>query len=262
MRLKSAQRVLMTISLITLAACDEVSFPVIGDEEFEAILTGAAQVPPVTTSASGTALFTVVDDTVLIFHVGLAPIDSTTAVHIHEGDASVGAGTLLVTLFTGASACRQNAGTALTITSSSVADPTVITTATAHGRTVGSTALVRIAGHAGSTPSVNGEHTATYTGTTTFTIPVNVTVGGTGGTAQRFTFINATSPRCRVGYSGPAGVGQRRPAQLTLLPTTYGATPQERMAELISRMRAGTAYVDVHTSVNSGGEVRGQVGVR
>lgn len=262
MRLKFAHRLLAALSLTGLAACDEVAFPVLGEEEFEATLTGADQVPPVATNASGTALFTVVEDTVLIFHVGLAAIDSTTAVHIHEGAAGVGGGTLLVSLFTGPSACRQNAGTALTITSSSVANPTVITTATAHGRTVGSTALVRIAGHSGSTPSLNGEHTATYTGASTFTIPVNTTVGGTGGTAQRFTLINTASPRCRVGYAGPAGVGQRRPAQLTLLPDTYGATPRERMAELIARMRAGTVYVDVHTGVNTGGEVRGQVAVR
>lgn len=66
------------------------------------------------------------------------------------------------------------------ITSSSVANPSVITTAAAHGLTTGMTVL--IAGHAGSSPSINGEQTVTVTSTTTFTIPVNVTVGGTGGT--------------------------------------------------------------------------------
>lgn len=66
------------------------------------------------------------------------------------------------------------------ITSSSVANPSVITTPVSHGLTSGMTVL--IAGHSGSTPSINGEQTATVTSTTTFTIPVNVSVGGTGGT--------------------------------------------------------------------------------
>ena len=66
------------------------------------------------------------------------------------------------------------------ITSSSVANPSVITTAKPHGLASGDTVL--IAGHAGSTPDINGEQTVTVVSTTTFTIPVNVTVGGTGGT--------------------------------------------------------------------------------
>jgi hypothetical protein len=66
------------------------------------------------------------------------------------------------------------------ITSSSVANPSVITTTVPHGLTDGQKVL--IAGHSGSTPDINGEHVATVTSTTTFTIPVNVTVGGTGGT--------------------------------------------------------------------------------
>lgn len=74
--------------------------------------------------------------------------------------------------------------TAKTITTSSVANPTVITTSAAHGYTTGD--AVRIKNHAGSTPNITGEWVITVTGTTTFTIPANVTVGGTGGTAKRF----------------------------------------------------------------------------
>jgi hypothetical protein len=68
-----------------------------------------------------------------------------------------------------------------TVTSSSVANPTVITTGAAHGFTTGDT--VTIASHAGSTPLLNGDHVLTVTAPTTFTVPVNVTIGGTGGTA-------------------------------------------------------------------------------
>jgi hypothetical protein len=65
------------------------------------------------------------------------------------------------------------------VTSSSVASPSVITTAT-HGLVSGQS--VTIAGHTGSTPDINGTHIVTVINATTFSIPVNVTVGGTGGT--------------------------------------------------------------------------------
>jgi hypothetical protein len=72
---------------------------------------------------------------------------------------------------------------AKTITTSSVADPTLITTSAAHALVVGS--VVVIAGHTGSTPTLNGAHVVTaIPSTTTFNIPVAVTVGGTGGTVQ------------------------------------------------------------------------------
>lgn len=83
---------------------------------------------------------------------------------------------------------------AATIATSSVANPTVITTTAPHGFTSGET--VTIATHAGSTPALNGAHVATVTGASTFTIPVNVSVGGTGGTATaaltRHTFTLAS----------------------------------------------------------------------
>lgn len=74
------------------------------------------------------------------------------------------------------------------ITSSSVANPTVITTVTPHGLITGD--VIIISSHAGSTPSINGQHTVTVTGASTFTIPVNVTVGGTGGTFIKVTSTN------------------------------------------------------------------------
>ena len=65
------------------------------------------------------------------------------------------------------------------VTSSSVANPTLITTGAVHGLASGD--KVSIQGHTGSTPALDGVYIATYVGTSTFTIPVNVTVGGTGG---------------------------------------------------------------------------------
>lgn len=68
-----------------------------------------------------------------------------------------------------------------TITSSSVANPTVIT-ATAHKLRTGDEVVV--AGHTGSTPSINGNYIVTVLSVNTVTVPVNATVGGTGGTLQ------------------------------------------------------------------------------
>jgi len=70
-----------------------------------------------------------------------------------------------------------------TIATSSIASPSVITTDAAHGLATGDT--VRIADHITAVPlaEVNADHVATVTADTTFTIPVNVTTGGTGGTA-------------------------------------------------------------------------------
>ena len=73
----------------------------------------------------------------------------------------------------------------IAITSSSASDPSILTTA-AHGITIGTTQVVTIASHSGSTPPINGTHAFTALTSTTGSIPVNVTVGGTGGTLQKY----------------------------------------------------------------------------
>ena len=243
-----------------VAACSEdIAYPILPAEEFTATLSGPDEVPAVSTAATGTALLAVFDDSILSFHVDVAGIDSTTAAHIHAGAAGV-PGPVIVSLFAGPSACKQNSGAPIAITSSSVGSPTRITTTTKHGiGAVGATALVRIAGHAGSTPSINNEYTATVVDTITFTIPAAVAVAGTGGTAQRFVLINVTSPRCRPAYTGFLAQGLLKASQLTELPTGYGATPRERLDSLLVLLRTGGAYVNVHNAVNSGGHIRGQI---
>lgn len=70
--------------------------------------------------------------------------------------------------------------TARTITSNSVANPTVIE-GSAHGQELGSEFVVYISEVSGSSPAISGAYVATAITTTSFSIPVNVTVGGTGG---------------------------------------------------------------------------------
>lgn len=73
------------------------------------------------------------------------------------------------------------------VVSSSVASPSVITSSTPHGLITGES--VTIAGHAGSTPALSGPYVVTVLTPTTFSIPVNVTVGGTGGTVAGSGFV-------------------------------------------------------------------------
>lgn len=71
-------------------------------------------------------------------------------------------------------------GKSVSVTSSSIANPSVITTGT-HTFVTGDT--VTIAGHTSVTPDINGNQVATRINATSFSIPVNVTDDGVGGTA-------------------------------------------------------------------------------
>ena len=103
------------------------------------------------------------------------------------------------------------------ITSSSVANPSVITTPVPHGLANGQ--LVLIAGHSGSTPSINASHVATVVTPTTFTIPVNVTVGGTGGTVVMANSVDGGVAYQQVtafsGFSGYIGTVRDSPDDIT-----------------------------------------------
>lgn len=101
----------------------------------------------------------------------------TYQVAVGEADQSPAGGTFEL-LFKGA-----------TISTSSVANPTVITTSTPHLLLTGDT--IFITGHTGSTPAIAGAYTIIKTGASTFTIPVNVSVGGTGGTVYLTTGTTA-----------------------------------------------------------------------
>ncbi len=91
------------------------------------------------------------------------------------------------------------------VTSSSVANPTLITCGSAHGLAVGD--QVYIKGHAGSTPKIDGEYEVLSTPlTTTFTIRVNVTVGGTGGTISKMVWTPNAS-LCQLDWlAGALGI--------------------------------------------------------
>ena len=71
---------------------------------------------------------------------------------------------------------------AIAISSADIGNPGTLHLAAAHNMRTGDTA--QIAGTTGYTPDINGEHTITVVDADSFTIPVNVTATGTGGTSQ------------------------------------------------------------------------------
>ncbi len=79
------------------------------------------------------------------------------------------------------------------ITSNTIANPSVVTTPIAHGLATGN--IIVISGVITSDPTINGEQTVTVISPTTFSVPVNVTTGGTGGT-----FVRANTTAGGVGY--------------------------------------------------------------
>jgi hypothetical protein len=87
---------------------------------------------------------------------------------------------------------KSRAHTGFTIATSSIASPTVITTDDAHSFVDGQTVV--IADHADSTPSLNGSHVISNVTGSTFTVPVAVTVAGSGGTATLL-WTAVTAPR-------------------------------------------------------------------
>lgn len=83
----------------------------------------------------------------------------------------------------------QHDGAIHTIVSNTLASPTVVTTADAHGFTTGQ--AVTIAGNSGSVPTINGSQVVTVISDTTFSIVVNCSTGGTGGTVVLTTPVTA-----------------------------------------------------------------------
>lgn len=119
----------------------------------------------------------------------------------------------------------------LTIVSSSVADPTVVTTRLPHGLATGDS--VSIAGHTGSTPALDGVYTVTVLGETTFTVPLAVTVAGTGGT------VAGPAPFAYV----PAAVRHATFAQAKFL-LAGGADAADRAEERAARRASSVSEAD------------------
>jgi len=107
---------------------------------------------------------------------------------------------------------------AIPIASISVANPGVITTSVPHGLTSGQKVLIS---GTTTTPSVNGQQTATVLTATTFSVPVNVTSGqaGAGGSLVLANTVNGGAGYLEVsdfsGFSGFVGKIRSSPDDVT-----------------------------------------------
>jgi len=88
---------------------------------------------------------------------------------------------------------------------------------------------------------------------------------GVNGGVAVWLCSNLASPPTPAGVPpcppAPAVVSGVIDASDVVGPSAQGIAPRE-LAELLAAIRAGTAYVNVHTSTYPGGEVRGQLGGR
>lgn len=98
---------LMAVGAVAgVASCDKVTFPTPApDEEFQAALTGANEVPPVTTTASASLYLAVSLDTFLVFRLDVTGIDSTNTARLYVAGAGVTGGDTVATLFAGPATC-------------------------------------------------------------------------------------------------------------------------------------------------------------
>lgn len=137
---------------------------------------------------------------------------------------------------------------AVSIATSLVASPTVISTLTPHGIPVGTTVLATISGHVGSTPAISGIYRAKATGASTLTLQTNaptpanvaVTVAGAGGTFR----ANLTAYE-NVAFDPVAGVPYER---INIVP----ATPRAAALSGASKIRRGFMQVTLCWPINVG----------
>lgn len=127
---------------------------------------------------------------------------------------------------------------AVAIVSSSVATATVITTLEPHRFVSGDT--VGIAGHVGSTPAIDGSHVLTVLTPTTFSIPVTVTIAGTGGTATRELAVEPLTleqGKLRAGLENWAPGDPREPLMTGFIAAARSKVEQDTGLALLQQTR-------------------------
>lgn len=111
---------------------------------------------------------------------------------------------------------KGRANITATVTSATVANPTILATAAAHGFTTGQTVV--ITEDTTASPALNGSYTLTVLTGTTFSIPLNVTVASSGASAVVYwTDLTVPSPV--------------QAAALVLLTHLYENRGQDQMAD-------------------------------
>jgi hypothetical protein len=140
---------------------------------------------------------------------------------------------------------RKTAGAAVvvTLTSNAIANPTSVLCAAPHGLVTGQT--VTIAGVSTSAPTINGVWTVTVIDSTHFSIPVNVTVAGSGGTVT----VAGTSVQVRLidvdNASAVVGTGLIASLNTSWLEETFAIALNLAAHHYELQIQGGNASADV-----------------
>ena len=281
MRSKRLALVIATLALVALpgaAAAVDPTQPAYGDT-----MTGAQNVPPIATSATGQGTFVISADgstiTYLITYSGLS--GTVTASHIHTGAAGVGggailpmtagpspmSGTLTAANFTAAGSITTFAEAVAAIRAGATYF-NLHTAANPGGEIRGQILAAGDAYFADFTGFQENPAVATSaTGSGTVVISVGgstitylVTYGGLSGTLNA-AHIHTGAVGANGGVILPLVAGPS-PMSGTLTASDFAASGTiTTFAEAVAAIRAGTTYFNLHTTANPGGELRGQIGV-
>jgi hypothetical protein len=101
----------LVLALGATAACDDEEPAAPAAERFSATLSGANEVPPVTTTASGTANFTAVGDTAISYTIAVNGLTGVTMGHIHAAAAGSNGGVVVWLLPPNGTAPQAASGT-------------------------------------------------------------------------------------------------------------------------------------------------------
>lgn len=146
---------------------------------------------------------------VYAFYVS-GPNDLPGLIYFEARSLSVGVFYLTTNNSTIASKFNPSLGTIFPITSNTLANPTVVTSAS-HGLTTGNTIVIS---GSNSTPIIDGIYTITRIDANTFSIPVNVTIAGTSGG-----WINTTLSQISTNEVNPNRLYYSKAQQPEAVPT-------------------------------------------
>jgi len=134
------------------------------------------------------------------------------------------------------------------IVSNSIANPSIVTTTGAHGLTTGQS--VTISSVVGSSPTINGQRIITVLSPTTFSIPVSVTVAGTGGRVTKSTGSFLSRDIISIGgntYTVVSTVGGQTPTSITI--EEPGLIAATTVGQLVTLSAVGVDITDDITAV-------------
>lgn len=281
MRSKRLALVVAALALVALpgtAAAVDPTQPAYGGT-----MTGAENVPPIATSATGQGTFVISADgstiTYLITYSGLS--GTVSASHIHTGAVGVNGG-ILLPMTAGPSpmsgtltAANFTAAGSITTFAEAVAAIRAGTTyfnlhtaANPAGEirgqmlAAGDAYFADLNGAQENPPvatAATGKGTAVISADAS-TITYLITYSGLSGTANA-SHIHTGAVGSNGGVILPLVVGPS-PMSGTLTSANFAASGSvTTFAQAVAAIRAGTTYFNIHTTANPGGEIRGQIGV-